>query len=44
MILVHFLTHYEFKLTDENVPLAFAWGVVRIPHPRLALLVRERAV
>ncbi|KAI9814562.1 MAG: hypothetical protein M1827_003117 [Pycnora praestabilis] len=42
MIIIQFLTRYDFKLANENVPPAFAWGVARIPHPRLAMLVRER--
>lgn len=44
MILIQFLTRYDFKLADENVPPAFMWGVARIPHPRLTLLIRKRAV
>ena len=43
MILVEFLSHYEFKIADEKVPSSFAWGVARLPHPNLAFLVRERS-
>lgn len=42
MVLIQFLTRYEFKLADGKIPPSFAWGVARIPHPRMALLVRER--
>ena len=42
MIIIEFLTRYEFKLADEKTPPSFAWGVARVPHPRLAFLVRAR--
>ena len=42
MILVHFLVHYDFKLADTNVPSSFSWGSIILPHPRIAILMRER--
>jgi hypothetical protein len=33
----------DFKLVDENVADSFSWGILRIPHPRLAFLMKERS-
>lgn len=43
LILIEFLTKYDFKLANENTPSSFAWGVARIPNPTLGLLIRERS-
>ncbi|KAM0129464.1 hypothetical protein ACHAO1_008478 [Botrytis cinerea] len=43
LIFTEIIMKYDLKLADENVPNSFAWGVLRIPHPRLAFLMRERS-
>ncbi|TVY21934.1 Cytochrome P450 monooxygenase paxQ [Lachnellula arida] len=42
MFISHFITHYDFKLADENVAPKFHWGIASVPHPRLAILVQHR--
>ena len=42
LIISHVIVNYDFKLADEKVPPKFNWGVVSIPHPRLAVLMRQR--
>ena len=42
MIMTKFIMEYDIELANENVPMAFAWGVLRIPHPRLAFVLRKR--
>ena len=42
MIVSKFIMNYDFKLADKSVPIAFALGVIRIPHPRMAFLLRKR--
>ncbi|KAL9095069.1 MAG: hypothetical protein Q9165_002671 [Trypethelium subeluteriae] len=42
MIIAHFIMNYDFKLARDNVPISFAWGPLRIPHPRMAFHVRKR--
>ncbi|KAL8771386.1 MAG: hypothetical protein Q9203_004991 [Teloschistes exilis] len=42
MIVSRFIMDFDFKLADENVPGSFAWGPLRVPHPCLAFLLKER--
>ena len=42
MIMTKFIMEYDIELGNEKVPMAFAWGVLRIPHPRLAFVLRKR--
>jgi hypothetical protein len=42
MIIAKFITEYDIKLADEKIPDSFAWGVIRVPHPRLAFLLKKR--
>ncbi|KAL9041306.1 MAG: hypothetical protein Q9180_001364 [Flavoplaca navasiana] len=42
MIVSQFIMNFDFKLADENVPGSFAWGPLRVPHPYLAFLLKER--
>ena len=42
MAVAKFIMDYDFKLAKENVPIAFALGVIRVPHPRMAFLLKKR--
>jgi cytochrome P450 len=42
MIIAKFIMEYDIKLADEKIPDSFAWGVIRVPHPRLAFLLKKR--
>ena len=44
MIIAHLIINYDFKLADEKIPEAFFWGLARVPHPRLAFLLKKRAI
>lgn len=43
LILQDFVMNYDIKLEDENIPNSFAWGPLRVPHPRLVFLMQKRA-
>ena len=42
MIVAQFIMNYDVKIADETVPSSFAWGALRVPHPRLAFLLKKR--
>ncbi|KAL9059674.1 MAG: hypothetical protein Q9206_001377 [Seirophora lacunosa] len=42
MIISHFLMKYDMRLANENVADSFAWGPLRVPHPYLGFLLKER--
>ena len=42
MIIAYLIMNYDLKLADESVPDSFAWGVLRVPHPYLAFLLKKR--
>ena len=42
MAVAKFIMDYDFKLANENVPIAFVLGVIRVPHPRMAFLLKKR--
>ena len=41
-IVVHFLENYDFRLAEQSVPKTFSYDVLQMPHPLLAILIRER--
>lgn len=44
MILIEFLTKYDFKLADDKMPATFNWKLYEVPHPRLSFHIRRRAL
>ncbi|KAG9237433.1 cytochrome P450 [Amylocarpus encephaloides] len=43
LFLKDFIMNYDIKLSNENLPSSFAWGPIRVPHPRLAFLMKQRS-
>ncbi|EDN95672.1 predicted protein [Sclerotinia sclerotiorum 1980 UF-70] len=43
MILAEFITSYEFKLENPNLPECFAWNHMLLPHPRTKILFRRKS-
>jgi hypothetical protein len=41
-IVTHFLKNYDFKLAKQNISPTFSYDILQMPHPLLAILVRER--
>ena len=42
MIVIQFLENYDFKLAKQNIPTTLSYDIMKMPHPFLAILVRER--
>ena len=42
MILTKFIMEYDIELAKENVLMAVAWGILRIPNSKVAFVPRKR--
>jgi hypothetical protein len=42
MIATHFIENYDFKVAEQNIGSTFSYHVLEMPHPLLAIQVRER--
>lgn len=42
MLVGHLITNYDIKIADAKAPSTLNWGIACVPHPRMAMLVRER--
>lgn len=44
MMMQHLLLRYDMKLVDEHATSTLCWDTNLLPHPKLRMLIRERAV